>query len=528
MLRGGRRFSSIPLIWLTAIAFVAFLVMALGYAKIKLEQRVREQIVTVNQLAADRVTMTFDAADRRLLAIIDEVGADGKAGPVHASSGTSTSLRALLVREKSRDPHILSLAVAGTNGAILASSNSDEKQTSFADQPFFRDLLHQASARPALTPATKDPSSGIRSVQLIRRIDDADGRTTGFAIARIELENSLLSFCQSLAFSGRDLIALRDTGNGLLAGYPADKDPFVGSDGESMVRSAIAAGEFAGVGYLRSSVDGINRLVAYRKLTRYPVYMVFGKDVEDLLAMWRYEMAMVVLAALLAIVVSAAVTAGIRRRNVLTRQLETVRGHLVDSNNALRAALAASEMVAARDQLTGLWNRRAFDQRLQEVLAHLDRHDGTFSLLLLDLDHFKHINDQYGHVVGDEVLRRFADVLHERLRQNDIDARWGGEEFVVLADGARLEAAYALAEHIRTAVENTAFTGPSRVTVSIGVAEYRPDETGDSLLARADDALYEAKRTGRNCVVAASGLTHGERFFSGSAASTPLFAEEFA
>lgn len=524
--QGRGRLSSVLVIWLTAVTFVAFLVAALGYSKSKLEQRVREQISTVAQLAADRVSLTFDAGDRVLLSVIGDVAPADLANAARIEH--KASLRSLLARQQARDPNIASLTLVSADGDVLATTSLGGIGGHIGDQPWLRILRNDRGKAPMFSDATNDPGSGIRSIRMARRIEAADGRLAGFVIAEIELEKSLLSFCQSLAFSGHDLIALRNTANGLLAGYPTGEDPFSGADGGAMVARAIAAGDIAGLGYLSSSVDDINRLIAYRKLPHYPLYMTYGKDVEDLLAMWRYEMAMVVLAALLAVVVSAAVTAGIRRRTVLTAQLETVRGHLVDSNNALRAALAASELVAARDQLTGLWNRRTFDHRLQEAIAHLDRHDGTFSLLLLDLDYFKNINDQYGHVAGDEVLKRFADVLHQRLRQNDVDARWGGEEFVVLADGARLEAAFALAEHIRQAAESTVLAGPDRVTVSIGIAEYQPGDTGDSLLARADDALYEAKRTGRNCVVAASGLAHGERFFSGTAAPAPLFAEDFA
>jgi diguanylate cyclase (GGDEF)-like protein len=524
----GRRLSSILVIWLTTFAFVGFLVGALAYSKAKMEQRVREQIVTVAQLAAERAAMTFDLTDRMLLSVIDDLVPADLESANETSATHRAALKSVLARKLARDPGIVSIALADAHGTVLATSADSLSDERIDRQPYIQSLKLGVRDVPAISEAVTDPISGIRGVRMARRINGADGRLVGFVVAHVDLERSFVRFCQSLAFSDNDLIALRDTTNGLLAGYPIGKDPFAGMSGATTVNNAITAGDLAGVSYLRSSVDGLNRLVAYRKLARYPLYMTYGKDVEDLLAMWRYEMVIVVLAALFAFIVSAVVTAGIRRRTALTAQLETVRGHLVDSNNALRAALAASEMIAAKDQLTGLWNRRTFDQRLQEAVAHLGRHDGVFSLLLLDLDHFKNINDQYGHVAGDEVLKRFADVLHGRLRQNDVDARWGGEEFAILADGAHLEAAFALAEHIRDAVENALFERPAHITVSIGVAEYQSGETGDDLLVRADDALYEAKRSGRNCVVAASGLVHGERFFTGSAAPAPLFAEDLA
>jgi len=519
----GRRLSSVPVIWLTTIAFIAFLVGGLVYSKQELEQRVREQIATVTQLAADRTSLTFDAGDQLLRSLVAELtpaDLDPASNAVHRSA-----LQTLLARKQSTVAGVVSLRLLNADGVVLAATGDVRSDLRPDWPPVIQALTGTSRNAPAI--ARAEPVAGIRGVNMARRIEDSGGRLLGFALARLELEQSLVRFCQSLAFDNNDLIALRDPDDGLLAGYPTDHDPLAGS-GAATIGEAIAGGDLGGIDYRRSSVDGISRLIAYRKLPHYPLYITYGKDVEDLLANWRYEMAAVIVVGLLALVVSTVLTIGIRRRALLTRQLETVRGHLVDSNNALRAALAASEIVAARDQLTGLWNRRTFDQRLQQAVAHLGRHDGVFSLLLLDLDHFKDINDRFGHVVGDEVLKRFADVLHERLRQNDVDARWGGEEFVVLADGAHLEAAFALAEHVRQAVANTVFTGPGHVTVSIGVAEYLPGETGDDLLARTDDALYEAKRTGRNCVVAASGLVHGERFFTGSAAPAPLFAEDFA
>ncbi len=337
---------------------------------------------------------------------------------------------------------------------------------------------------------------------MARRVADAAGRPLGLLAAQIDLEDSFATFAQLPVFEPTDLIALRDTVSGVLLSYPANNAP-AGTLGEFPIKGAVAGEALGGLYYAQSAADDSRRLVAYRRVPGYPQYVAYGKGMEELLATWRREALAIVLAALLALATTAIVTAGIRRRVMLATQLEEVRRHLEESNNALRVALAASELVAARDQLTGLWNRRSFDQRMQETIAHLARHDGTLSLLMIDIDHFKNINDRHGHLTGDEVLKWFADVLQERLRQNDVHARWGGEEFTILADGANLDNACLLAEQIRQTVETRQFGNLPRLTVSIGVAEYRRGETSDDLLIRADDALYNAKRAGRNRVVAA-------------------------
>lgn len=338
------------------------------------------------------------------------------------------------------------------------------------------------------------------------------------------LEEGFVKFCRSQAFDEKDFIGLSDGANGPLAGFAAGRSfPDHLADLLPM-KEVMAAESTDDVHYVRSPADDVDRLVVVRKLPRYPFYVTYGRNVESLVVSWRYEKLLVALAAVLALIVTFFVNAGIRRRLALTTQLQHVRGDLEESNGALRAALAAAELLAAKDQLTGLWNRRSFDQRLEGAIAHLARHEGTFALLLIDLDHFKSVNDRCGHVGGDEVLKRFADVLHERLRQNDVDARWGGEEFVVLADGASLENAFQLAEQVREAVELAHFPCGSQVTVSIGVAEYRQGETGDELLTRADNALYEAKRNGRNRVMAAEATGNYPLPFSSATSPAPLFA----
>jgi two-component system, cell cycle response regulator len=166
---------------------------------------------------------------------------------------------------------------------------------------------------------------------------------------------------------------------------------------------------------------------------------------------------------------------------------------------------------ALHEPLTGLYNRRHFMDRLAAELAAAQRHGRALSLLLVDVDHFKRVNDEHGHLAGDEALKMVAYVLQGAIRKEDVVARFGGEEFVVLARETALAGAKALAERMRRAVERSrtsyegaelALTVSIGVTVSIGLADFAPGRTEQQMLAAADRALYRAKQAGRNTVVA--------------------------
>jgi diguanylate cyclase (GGDEF)-like protein len=155
------------------------------------------------------------------------------------------------------------------------------------------------------------------------------------------------------------------------------------------------------------------------------------------------------------------------------------------------------ERIARTDVLTGLPNRRAWDEELKRELARADRNGTPLCVALLDLDHFKEFNDMHGHQAGDEHLRAVALLWRARLRTVDLIARYGGEEFAVILTGATLARAREVVERLRGSV-------PAGETVSSGIAEWGRSEPGAELVARADAALYEAKRTGRDRAVAAS------------------------
>lgn len=166
------------------------------------------------------------------------------------------------------------------------------------------------------------------------------------------------------------------------------------------------------------------------------------------------------------------------------------------------------EYMAATDPLTGVANRRRFIERVEAEIARAKRNGAPFSLLSLDLDHFKAINDSYGHQTGDQVLQRFVKKCLDAIRPYDGVARVGGEEFMVLLPQAALDTARSVGERIRAAIAGAPFENadgkPIEVTVSVGISEFgRDGETIDAILRKADERLYEAKHQGRNRVIAA-------------------------
>ncbi len=159
-----------------------------------------------------------------------------------------------------------------------------------------------------------------------------------------------------------------------------------------------------------------------------------------------------------------------------------------------------AERLSITDSLTGLYNRNKLDELLYKEGKLVNRGSPVFSVVLLDIDHFKNVNDEHGHLVGDQVLKEFARTLKSNIRETDQAGRWGGEEFMVICPNTSLMGAEKLSEMLRATMERAEYPEHIRVTSSFGVAEYFPGESIDNLVKRADEGLYWAKNSGRNCV----------------------------
>lgn len=190
---------------------------------------------------------------------------------------------------------------------------------------------------------------------------------------------------------------------------------------------------------------------------------------------------------------------------VYSRWAEGLKSHgkeLEEINKILEARASRFEEMAQVDTLTGLANRSSFEDKMMDEFERIERYQSqAFSVIFFDIDHFKNINDTYGHLVGDHVLTSLSTQCKSLLRTNDMLARWGGEEFVAILPMIDSEDAQLVAEKLRKHIEGYIFEQVGTITCSFGVSQYRTGDTPSALLHRIDSAMYAAKENGRNCII---------------------------
>lgn len=207
--------------------------------------------------------------------------------------------------------------------------------------------------------------------------------------------------------------------------------------------------------------------------------------------------------------------------NRITKQIVLETKSMVESNKNLKNTIGSTmsevkvlskeleqiKQSAVTDMLTGLLNRRGFEEAVSQAMEKTKKIPEPLSIIILDIDHFKKVNDTYGHLIGDSILKMLGKLLKDYIKGKDIGARFGGEEFILVLPATPIEGAYILAEQIRSGLSKMNFkikdTGQSigKITISLGVALYRAEESIEAVIKRADDALYRAKNTGRNRTV---------------------------
>jgi len=237
--------------------------------------------------------------------------------------------------------------------------------------------------------------------------------------------------------------------------------------------------------------SGMEWLAEIAKKQLVPVVMLTGSGTEEIAAQAFQEGAV-----------------GYLPKGSLSQEkLQNIIDVALDKWTRLQQAMADKEkleILATFDSLTGLYNRRAILGKLCELINLANRYKEDFSLSMLDIDHFKRVNDRYGHLTGDEVLEKIAALTSRNIRDTDIVGRYGGEELIIILPKTNLSSAWVVAERLRTIIEKTEMKDSAgnvfAITVSQGLAGWERDEDATSLISRADEALYKAKEKGRNRV----------------------------
>jgi diguanylate cyclase (GGDEF)-like protein len=340
-----------------------------------------------------------------------------------------------------------------------------------------------------------------------RRINHADGRFAGVVVASIYLKHFL------------DLYNSIDMGsNGVINLIAADativvRRPFNEADiGTSVVKGPLFTqllpkGDF-GTATVKSYVDGVERVVGFRRVEGYPLVVFAALDKKEVLASWLHES--IRSAGIVSVLLGFLGILGYRLIRLM-RQQNHVQSELLGAQEKLIEVNRSLELLALEDALTGLSNRRQFDLFILAEMGRARRAQTSLALLMIDVDHFKSYNDHYGHLAGDECLRKISALITENIkRPGDLAARYGGEEFTVVLPATDYVGAFLVAEKIRRAVQQAGIEHregvDGMVTVSLGVCAYDPasQTQPDDLVGAADKALYVAKASGRNMSVIAN------------------------
>jgi len=415
----------------------------------------------------------------------------------------SPELRQLLLFDRSATArHLGPIQVVDHEGqVVLDSRTASPLMADHSHTEHFRAHRDREIDSPHIGKPWRSPD-GEQYINISRRMTGQDGKFAGMVVGHIRL-SYFLGLFQQVKLTDRDVLTLALADGTLVMRTPYQADA-IGRDLRAtsvfQVIRATPSGSFVS----NSGLDGTERLYVHRRVGGHPLYLAMGQSTDELFGPWRRE------AIKIGLVVLALCLTNVALVVFLVRELRR-----------RQAAERGLREIATTDALTGLGNRRRFDMDFAREWNRA-RRDGTpLSLLLIDADQFKAYNDTHGHQAGDRALATIAACIGRELkRSGDLGARYGGEEFAVILAGTPLDAAYQIAEAIRASVLALRTEQGDRAdalpTVSLGVACVIPDAAlnpGD-LINAADDALYEAKRAGRNrsvCARVDAGTAAGNR-----------------
>ncbi|WP_417448556.1 sensor domain-containing diguanylate cyclase [Hansschlegelia quercus] len=461
------------------------MLMASGAMLIELRQDAWSE---AQQTASNLLQVIARDVDRNIEVI--DLSLQGAVENLHApkSAEATPELRQRILFDRAATARDIGvMLILDENGDAVFDANGVPPRTvNNSDRDYFQwhkkwpDLgLH--ISRPVISRLT-----GVPITVLSRRINKPDGSFGGIVLASLRL-SYFVRLCENLGLGSNGGINLYLRDGTRLVRYPySDADVGVNIAGTPNFDRFVAEGSGSFVG--KSTRDGVERLYTFTQIGELPLVLNVGLATADIEGKWRSKAA--VIAAVMVVLCG------------LAGGLALLFGRELRRRTAIQAELAR---LSSTDALTGLFNRRHFDYELERALGDARRNRKSLSLLIVDADHFKSVNDRHGHIVGDEVLKGLARGLSASVhRPGDLVCRLGGEEFAIILqstdrDGALIVSQKVHSEIRQVAVEKAGISAGS-VTVSIGLAVAGQSETMsvETLYQRADGALYEAKANGRN------------------------------
>jgi diguanylate cyclase (GGDEF)-like protein len=485
-LRTGHQASFVARLWRVVAGLLVLMSLLIGQSIYTSRQQHEEQAVVETFSVARVLVSDLGNLVEKVKVALHTVATEHERRLAGARADDAAA-RSFIANVRSIVPDIRAILVTDESGrALYPEDFADGAAPPAPGQPYLARLRDAHDSGIVISAPRQEGAGGAWVIDVARRLEHPDGRFAGAVVAVIAMER-LVTLLAAADVGPGGVVALRGEDLALIARYPPLPSSNRAVEAAQPLRDLVASGELSGTYRTRSPADGVERLVSYRKVAGYPLHVLVGRSTEVYLGHWRRDMGIVAVLAAILFAVSIGATLMVDRAWRRQRRL----AHTLEAQ-------------AHTDVLTGLANRRRFFEVADAELARARRYGTPLSVLMLDIDHFKDVNDAHGHRAGDRVLQQLARTCLEVLRTVDVVGRVGGEEFAILLPETAREGAVEVAERLREAVGRAEVAReegvPLRVTVSIGVSTLSGAANLDTLMSQADTALYDAKHAGRNRV----------------------------